>query len=193
MINCIIVYKNQDRKQLEICYYQTTKWLPSKWGRYLCSDMKTPLRYMVNWKMAKWKWKSLSHVRLFATPWTYIVHGILQARILEWVDFPFSRGSSQPRSPALQADFLQAEPQGKQSLLSTIICVNNKELFRWYRWRQVFACICLEYFWKGNQNLRGTLNNSQKFKLGDKEIFYYNASFYLSNILSWTYISYSKY
>ena len=25
-----------------------------------------------------------------------IVHGILQARILEWVAFPFSRGSSQP-------------------------------------------------------------------------------------------------
>ena len=27
----------------------------------------------------------------------YPVHGILQARILEWVAFPFSRGSSQPR------------------------------------------------------------------------------------------------
>ena len=26
-----------------------------------------------------------------------MVHGILQARILEWVAFPFSRGSSQPR------------------------------------------------------------------------------------------------
>ena len=26
----------------------------------------------------------------------YTVHGILQARILEWVAFPFSRGSSQP-------------------------------------------------------------------------------------------------
>ena len=25
------------------------------------------------------------------------VHGILQARILEWVGIPFSRGSSQPR------------------------------------------------------------------------------------------------
>ena len=25
------------------------------------------------------------------------VHGILQARILEWVVMPFSRGSSQPR------------------------------------------------------------------------------------------------
>ena len=27
----------------------------------------------------------------------YTVHGILQARILEWVAFPFSRGASQPR------------------------------------------------------------------------------------------------
>ena len=27
----------------------------------------------------------------------YIVHGLLQARILEWVAIPFSRGSSQPR------------------------------------------------------------------------------------------------
>ena len=30
-------------------------------------------------------------------PMDYTVHGILQARILEWVVFPFSRGSSQPR------------------------------------------------------------------------------------------------
>ena len=41
------------------------------------------------------KQKLLSHVWLFATPWT--VHGILQARILAWVAFPFSRVSSQPR------------------------------------------------------------------------------------------------
>ena len=27
----------------------------------------------------------------------YTVHGILQARILEWVAAPFSKGSSQPR------------------------------------------------------------------------------------------------
>ena len=44
-----------------------------------------------------WKWKSLSRVRLFATPWTIHVHGILQATILEWVAIPFSRGSSQRR------------------------------------------------------------------------------------------------
>ena len=30
-------------------------------------------------------------------PMDYTVHGILQARILEWVAFSFSRGSSQPR------------------------------------------------------------------------------------------------
>ena len=40
------------------------------------------------------------------------VHGILQARILEWVDIPFSRGSSWPRAPALQADSLPSEPPG---------------------------------------------------------------------------------
>ena len=37
------------------------------------------------------------------------VHGILQARILEWVAVPYYRGSSQPRSPALQADSLPTE------------------------------------------------------------------------------------
>ena len=30
-------------------------------------------------------------------PMDHTVHGILQARILEWVVFLFSRGSSQPR------------------------------------------------------------------------------------------------
>ena len=30
-------------------------------------------------------------------PMAYLVHGILQARILEWTAIPFSRGSSQPR------------------------------------------------------------------------------------------------
>ena len=30
-------------------------------------------------------------------PMDCTVHGMLQARILEWGDFPFSRGSSQPR------------------------------------------------------------------------------------------------
>ena len=48
------------------------------------------------------------------------VHGILQARILEWVAIPFSRGDlpnpgMEPRSPALQADTLLPEPLGSPS------------------------------------------------------------------------------
>ena len=50
-------------------------------------------------------------------PMNYTVHGILQARILEWVAFPFSRDlpnpGIKPRSPTLWADSLPAEPQGK--------------------------------------------------------------------------------
>ena len=43
-----------------------------------------------------------SSVRLFVTPMDCSplgssVHGVLQARILEWVAIPSSRGSSQPR------------------------------------------------------------------------------------------------
>ena len=40
--------------------------------------------------------KSLSHVQLCNLT-DSTVHGILQARTLEWAAFPFSRGSSQPR------------------------------------------------------------------------------------------------
>ena len=50
----------------------------------------------------------------------YTVHGILQARILEWAAFPFSRGSFQPRGwtqvAASQADSSPAEPQGKPKI-----------------------------------------------------------------------------
>ena len=46
--------------------------------------------------------QSLGGIQLFATPWTVACQAPLsmrffQARILEWVACPFSRGSSQPR------------------------------------------------------------------------------------------------
>ena len=43
------------------------------------------------------EWKSLSCVWL-CNPMDHRVDGILQARILEWVAFPFTRGSSQPKN-----------------------------------------------------------------------------------------------
>ena len=61
------------------------------------------------------------------------VHGILQARILEWVAMPSFRGSSparvEPRSPTLQADFtcrfltsdsLPSEPPGQPTFYSSL-------------------------------------------------------------------------
>ena len=51
------------------------------------------------------------------------VHGILQARILEWVAIPFSRDSSQPSvepsSPTLQADSLPSASPGRLEIGNT--------------------------------------------------------------------------
>ena len=59
------------------------------------------------------------------------VHGIFQARILEWVAIPFSRGSSRPRikpqSPALQEDSLPSEPLGAQQF-TIAVQIKDKEL-----------------------------------------------------------------
>ena len=50
---------------------------------------------------------------------SFSIHGILQARILEWVAIPSFRGSFQPRDQtqvsASQADSLLSEPPGKPS------------------------------------------------------------------------------
>ena len=46
---------------------------------------------------------------ILCDPMDYTIHGILQARILQWVANP----GIKPRSPALQVDSLPAEPQGK--------------------------------------------------------------------------------
>ena len=52
------------------------------------------------------------------------IHGIFQARILEWVAISFSRGSSdpgiKPRSPALQADSLLTELDGRREVPTQI-------------------------------------------------------------------------
>ena len=59
----------------------------------------------------KWKWNSLSRVRLFVTPWT------VQSMEFSRPAFPFPSRSSPPRNctgcPALQADSLPTELWGK--------------------------------------------------------------------------------
>ena len=54
----------------------------------------------------------------------YIAHGILQARILEWVAFPFSRGSSQPRDQTqvshIVGGFFNLSHQGSPRILECV-------------------------------------------------------------------------
>ena len=68
------------------------------------------------------EWKAKVKVtqlcQTLCNPMDYTVHGILPARILEWVAFPFSRGSSQPREQTqvshIAGRFSTSwEPQGK--------------------------------------------------------------------------------
>ena len=60
-----------------------------------------------------------------------VAHGILQARILEWVAFPspgdLPNPGIEPRSPAMQVDSLTAEPQGKPKNTG----VGSQSLLQW--------------------------------------------------------------
>ena len=79
-----------------------------------------PLHAWYFCQLCELKWSEVKISQSCLTFWDlmgYTVHGILQARIQEWIAFPFSRGFShprvEPRSPALQVDSLPAEPPGK--------------------------------------------------------------------------------
>ena len=75
-------------------------------------------------------------------PMGYTVHGILQARTLEWVAFPFSKGSSQPMDrtqvSTLQVDSLPAEPKPKNAGVGSLFLLQQifltQESTRGLRW-----------------------------------------------------------
>ena len=71
---------------------------------YICINVKTTLNVKV---------KVTQSCQTLWDPMDCIVHGILQARIVEWVAVPVSRGSFEPRSSTLQEDASPAEPPGK--------------------------------------------------------------------------------
>ena len=75
--------------------------------------------YFVDINLGDCQYESESHSVVPDSLWPhgYKVRGILQARVLAWVAFPFSAGSSQPRDwtqvSRIAGDSLPAEPQGK--------------------------------------------------------------------------------
>ena len=55
---------------------------------------------------AKQKVKVTQLCPTLCKPMDYTVHGIVQARIMDWVAFPFSGGSSQPRDRTQVSHFV---------------------------------------------------------------------------------------
>ena len=84
-----------------------TLWLGEvTWPLHRCQNQPVILLECIPWCLSQipfqeWQWKvKVKVTRLCLTlrdPMDYTVHGILQARMLEWVAIPFSRGSSEPR------------------------------------------------------------------------------------------------
>ena len=79
------------------------------------------------------------------------IHGIFQAKILEWVAISFSRGSSQPRNrthvSCLAGRFFTTEPPGKPSYLYSIILKKGESChsIKRQRGKQVKeAFLCME-------------------------------------------------
>ena len=63
-------------------------------------------------------------------PMDYTVHGILQARILEWIAFPFSSGSSQPRD-GTQVSCIAARYKFKGIRKSIMIILISQKVILW--------------------------------------------------------------
>ena len=102
----------------------------------------------------------LSGVQLFATLWTVarqapLSTGIFQAKMLEWVTMPLSRGSSQPRArtqfPTLQADSLPSEPPGKPNWCWSW---NSNTLATWWKemthWKRPWFWEIVKAGWEGD-------------------------------------------
>ena len=117
-----------------------------------------------SWIFSGQKWKSLSCVQLFATPWTYTVHGILQARLLEWVAFLCSRWSSQPRDQIqvshITGTFLSAEPKGSPRILEWVAYPFSVRS-SWPNNRTEVSCICRQILsgYKPGSNLDSQLES----------------------------------
>ena len=94
------------------------------------------------WSLNHWSLSESESCSLVSDSVEYTVRGILQARILEWVAFPFSRGCSQPRDWT-QVDSLPAEPPGKPKNIG----VGSLSLLQWIFPTQELNWGFLHYRW----------------------------------------------
>ena len=91
---------------------------------------------------------------------------MVQARILEWVAIPFSRGFSPPWdrthiSPALQADSLSSEPPGKSIVHICSEHLNNLN----------YVLKKIKNLWESHVNESDISNNSENFGSHTTELY----------------------
>ena len=136
------------------------------------------------WKL---KVKSLSHVRLFTTPWT-VAHQAPPSMGFSWQEYwsglPFSSPGDlpdpgiKPRSPALEADALTSEPPGKLLLVISFTNIFPPTLF----YRNLFTSLQL-IFRENCSTCRGIFHVFMKGVGGGSSISSYSAI--LINSIMW--------
>ena len=93
-VNRLYTYNNQ-----HILHYFST-WVITNYKMFINKDVYIFKRHNACTWIDYWmKAKVTQSCLTLYDPTGYTVHGILQARIQEWVAVPFSRRSSQPRDP----------------------------------------------------------------------------------------------
>ena len=107
------------------------------WKWYLCDYVWGNNYYSIShgktWPVRpqNYKIKVTQSCLTLCDPLDYMVHGLLQVRILEWVAFPFSRDlpnpGIEPRSPALQVNSYQLSHKGSPWITKPVLirCTKN--------------------------------------------------------------------
>ena len=94
------------------------------------------------------------------SPPGFFIHGILQARILEWVTIPFSRGSSQPTNQT-QVSYIC-----RQILYHLSLCGSQKIVGNFYRDENIRLLISWETYMQVKKQHRTRYGTTDWFKIG---------------------------
>ena len=131
----------QNAFKFVICLTSNSPWRQRFWIIYLlcswCLSMLIHLnKHVLNWAESEVKVKLSQSCPTLWDPMGYTFHGILQARIRDWVAIPFSRVSSQPRD---------------QTCISCVFCNGKWILYCWATreaWKPLYYMINTYIFFR---------------------------------------------
>ena len=105
-ISDLVILKNRNTKYSHVCILNIVRLVIGQYFLNFSSMGTSFLTYNVFYRHlhGSWKWKKVKVAQSCLTlcnPMDYTALAILQARILDWIAFRFSRGSSQPSGQIL--------------------------------------------------------------------------------------------